>query len=138
MSATTDRGEIDAELERLAADGRTIEELGEDPAEDEEGQQLLDFGDQLNLSVKGSKPTDSEIKIKAISRPIKGQLGDSAGDEETVTLLVTARLDQVALVSKRNGDGDVIAKMRRHTFTPISVFPLTAEQANLALGIPEG
>lgn len=137
MGATAvadDRAAIDAEREALEA-GQSIEDLA-DGAEDEEGQQLLDFGDHLNLSVKGSKPTDSEIKVKAISRPIKGQLGD-AGDDEVVTVLVTARLDQVAIVNKRDGDGRVVSKARRHTLTPISVYPVSQEQAALVLGQPE-
>lgn len=133
MSVTSDdRAAIDEEYARIGG-GQTIEEMAESP-EDEDGQTLLDFGDHVNLSLKGSKPTDSEIKIKAISRPIKGQLGDS-NDDEVVTLLVTARLDQIAVVTKRDGDGGVAAKTRRHVFTPISVFPVSQEQANAVLGI---
>ena len=132
---TSDRAAIDAEHERIAAEeGQTLEQIAAATPEDEEGQQLLNFGDHLNLAVKGSKPTDSEIKIKAISRPIRGQLGDT-NDDEVVTLMVTARLDQVAMVSKRDGDGRVASKVRRHTFTPISVLPLTADQADRALGL---
>lgn len=128
-----DRAAIDEEKARL----RSVEDMqAEGGVEDEEGQQLLDFGDQLNLSVKGKKPTDSEIKIKAISMPIKGQLGD-VGDDEVVSLLVTARLDDLHFPKKRDGDGHVIAKKRRHIFTPISVYPVTEEQANALLGQPE-
>lgn len=127
-----DRAAIDEEKAKL----RSVEDMQADGVEDEEGQQLLDFGDQLNLSVKGKKPTDSEIKIKAISMPIKGQLGD-VGDDEVVSLLVTARLDDLHFPKKRDGDGHVIAKKRRHIFTPISVYPVSQEQADALLEQPE-
>lgn len=136
--ATDDRSAIDDEHAKLAAEtpgGQTLDQMAADEEGGENEQlQLLDFGDALNLTVRGRKPTDSEIKIKAISRPIKGQLGD-ANDDEVVTLLVTARLDGTSFIPKRNGDGDVIAKTRRHTFTPISVFPIDKEQADRALGL---
>jgi hypothetical protein len=140
------RTAIDEEKERLDAmnngdggeGGQSIEDMAAagEGKEDEDGQTLLDFGDHLNLSVKGKKPTDSEIKIKAISRPIRGQLGDT-NDDEVVTLVVTARLDQVSMVTKRDGDGRVANKTRRHTFTPISVVPISAEQADAVLGLSD-
>lgn len=111
-------------LEEMAA------EEEERLAEDDEGQVLLDFGDQQNLSLKGKKPQDSEIKIKAISRPIKGQLGDK-GDDEYTTFLVRGRLDKVEFISKRDGDGKVTSKTRRHVLSPISVLPITDEQADM-------
>lgn len=133
MSTTDARADIDAEIEKLQ--GHSIEDMAEGyQDEDESGQQLLDFGDTLNLTIKGSKPSDSEIKIKAISRPIKGQLGDD-NDDEVVQFLVTGRLDQVQIVSKRDGDGKVVAKARRHVITPISVFPVTSGQADQLLGL---
>jgi hypothetical protein len=130
----TDRADIDAAIDDLNA-GQSIEDMAEGVVEDDDsGQQLLDFGDSLNLSVKGKKPTDSEIKIKAISRPIKGQLGDS-NDDEIVSFLVTGRLDEIRMVTKRDGDGRVAAKSRRHIVTPISVFPVTPAQADALLGL---
>lgn len=134
--STTDadaRTMIDDEIEKIEG-SHSIEELAAEYEEEDSGQQLLDFGDTLNLTVKGSKPSDSEIKIKAISRPIKGQLGDS-NDDEVVQFLVTGRLDEVRMVSKRDGDGKVVAKARRHVITPISVFPVTSDQADQLLGL---
>jgi hypothetical protein len=129
MSAT--REDIDQELAKLNESGHSIEELAQ-MSEESDGQQYLDFGDKLDLTLKGIKPTDSEIKIKAISRPIKGQL---EGDDEVITVMVTARLDGTSTVNKRDGDGKVIAKTRRHILTPVSVIPVTAEQADQILGL---
>lgn len=132
MSATTqDRKDIDEAIEEIEKGGQSIEDLAA-LGEEDGGQQFLDFGDKLDLTQKGIKPTDSEIKIKAISRPIKGQLED---DDSTVTVLVTARLDGIALVNKRDGDGKVIAKTRRHVLTPVSVLPVTPDQADKLLGL---
>lgn len=130
MSATA-RQDIDEAIAEIEEGGQSIEDLAA-IGEDSEGQQFLDFGDKLDLTQKGIKPTDSEIKIKAISRPIKGQLEE---DDATVTLLVTARLDGISTVSKRDGDGKVIAKTRRHVMTPVSVLPVTADQADKLLGL---
>jgi hypothetical protein len=135
MSYTRD--DIDAAIADIEEGdaAQSIEELAA-ITEDNSGQQFLDFGDTLNLAVKGSKPTDSEIKIKAVSRPIKGQVGDD-GDDEVVTLLVTARLDKLEFITKRSGDGGAASKTRRGTYTPISVLPVTAEQADQILGLSE-
>lgn len=122
--------EAEAEANRLNGGGgsaRSIEELADEPLDDGEGQTLMDFGDHQNLSVKGKKPAESEIKIKAISRPIRGQLGDK-GDDEYTTFLVRGRLDKIEFVSKRDGDGNVSSKTRRHVLSPISVVPITQEQ----------
>lgn len=97
--------------------GQSLEDLA---GQDEGQQQFLDFGDSLNLTFKGKKPTDSELKIKAISRPIKGQLGDK-GDDEIYTFIVRGRLDKDEVVRKRDGDGRVTAKTRRAVLTPISM-----------------
>ncbi len=111
--------------------GRSIEDIanGGEPVEDEEGQTLLDFGDHLNLSIKGKKPTVSKVKIKAISREIKGQLGDR-GDDERVFVIVEARLDEVATKSFRDSDsGRVVRKERRHILEPVGVVRLPEEVA---------
>lgn len=118
-----------------APEGQSIEDMaaGEEAAdgaeEGEQQQQLLDFGDELDLSMSGRAPTDSELKIKAVSRPIRGQLGDH-GDDEMVTFLVRARLDKVELVNKRDNGGHVVAKIRRHLVNPISVTPISEAQAD--------
>lgn len=127
--------ERDADLQ---SESKTIAELAAEGGDDgEEGEQLalLDFGDTVSLTIRGKKPTDSEIKIKSISRPIKGQLGDKMADDETITLVVTARLDDMHFPAKRNGDGQVISRTRRHVLTPISMNLITAEQADSLLGM---
>jgi hypothetical protein len=105
--------------------GKSLEDL----ADDEEGQlQLLDFGDTLSLTIRGKKPTDSSIKIKAISTPIKGQLGD-IGDDETILFVGRAQLEKLEMVSKRV-DGKVTGKERRHVLDPISFFPFRGKWAD--------
>lgn len=110
---------------------RSLSELAEthDPFEPEDDgrQQMLDFGGQIDLKIKGKRPTDSEIKVKAISTPVNGQLGD-LGDDEVVTFIGRARVDQIQFVTKRDGDGKVISKSRRHVLTPISFLPVDASQ----------
>lgn len=108
------------------AGGKSLEELT--AAEDENGQQrLLDFGDTVSLTVRGKKPTDTSIKVKAISTPIKGQLGD-VGDDETIVYVGHARLDKIEFVSKR-ADGKVVAKERKHVLDPIGFIPFRGEWA---------
>src|SRR5205085_7876001 len=77
-AAAIDRANASADSDDLGEQGgRTIEDL---TPEDEEGQTLLDLGGNLNLSLKGKKPTDSEVKVKAVSTPVLGQLGDKGDD----------------------------------------------------------
>jgi hypothetical protein len=114
---------FNAEPDRDPPSIADIAESGEPVDEDDGGQQFLDFGDRVDLRLKGKKPSDSELKIKAVSRPITGQLGDQ-GDDETVTFLVRGRLDKVEVQSKRDGDGRVTAKVRRHHLTPITITPI--------------
>jgi hypothetical protein len=123
----SDRALIDAEL-------RSLTELAdeEDTLEDTSGQQLLDLGGQLNLKLGGIRPTDSEIRIKAISRPVYGQLGDES-DDDTITVLVTARNAGIYTVPKRDGDGRVIAKTRRHVLEPVAIHVISTEDAERLL-----
>lgn len=132
------RARVDEELARLAAEsdqqaetainavpdhdvegGKSIEQIaaegGADP--DEEQMQLLDFGDTLDLKLKGRKPTESQIKVAAISRDIRGQLGD-IDDNETIVYVGRAVLKSVNVVNKRV-EGKVTAKTRRHVLEPL-------------------
>lgn len=102
----------------VADGGQSLEQLAE--GEDEEGQTLLDFGDTLNLKFSGKKPNVSKIKIRAISREIKGQLGDK-GDDEHVFCLVDAQLDENGTKTFRDENRRVTRKERRHTLEPIAV-----------------
>jgi hypothetical protein len=126
------RADIDEELEKLEANGQSIEELAQ--LEDGTGQQFLDFGDKLDLKVGGMKPTESRIKIKAISRIVKGQIGD-VDDDEVVTVIVTARNAGTKFDPLRDGGGKAIGKIRTTTLEPISVLPVSAEQADQILGL---
>ncbi|MET0604194.1 MAG: hypothetical protein ABW167_19575 [Baekduia sp.] len=110
------------------AGGKSLEEIAAEGEEDA-GQQFLDFGDTLNLAFKGKKPTESQLKIKAISREVKGQLGDK-GDDEIYTFIVRGRLDEDQIVRRRDGDGKVTTKIRRAVLTPISM--TLVEEAQLA------
>ena len=107
---------------------KSIEDLaGEgDGVEDEEGQYLLDFGDQLNLSLKGKRPTRSQIKIRPVSRDISGQLGDK-GDDETYGFLLVGRLHKLEMPIERDDAGRVTAKTRRHVIDPHDVQRLPDE-----------
>lgn len=107
-----------------APTGKSVEEMaaaGE--GEDEEGQTLLDFGDTLNLVVKGKKPSVSKIKIRSISREVKGQLGDK-GDDEEVFVLVRASLDEVSTKKFRDQNRRVRNVERRHVLEPVGVVRL--------------
>lgn len=125
------REEIDAAIAEL--EGQTIEEMAS-VEEDSVGQTYLDFGDKLDLKLGGMKPTESRIKIKAISRAVKGQLDDS-DDDQVITVLVTARAAGTAMTPLRDGGGTMIGKIRTTTLDPISVLPVTAEQADKILGL---
>jgi hypothetical protein len=132
MSVTNDHERQLHSVEDLAAEQAENGEM----LEDDDGQQLLDFGDDLNLTVRGSRPTASAIKIRSVRMPIKGQLGD-AGDDDTITVLMTARRDDLQFPVTRASDGTVAGKTRVHVFTPTSVFAVDPAQANTLLGIEE-
>jgi hypothetical protein len=110
------------EAERLGQNGtgRSIEDLAEETPEDEVGQQLLDFGDQLNLSLKGKKPSESKLKIRTIQMDIRGQLGDK-GDDEDYAFIVVGRLNHVGTPYKRDEQGRTMSKKRVHELTPMDV-----------------
>jgi hypothetical protein len=107
------------------AGGKTLEDLTND---EEKQLQLLDFGDTLSLKLGGKKPTDSSIKVKAISTPIRGQLGD-VGDEETIIYVGRAHLDEVKVKNKRV-EGKVVNKERVHILDPIGFVPFRGEWAD--------
>lgn len=115
------------------AGGKSLEDIAAEGEGDDEGQQFLDFGDILNLTFKGKKPTESQLKIKSISREVKGQLGDK-GDDEIHTFIVRGRLDENHVVTRRDGDGNVTTKIRRAVLTPISM--TLVDEAQLAEILP--
>lgn len=136
MSATATedaRTAIDEEKERMAAmnggDGRTIEDMAGD--EPEQLQLIQIGGTKIDTVVGGSKPDESYVKIKSLERPIAGQLKR----QETVTLLVTARVSEVVFVDKYDDDGRVSASKRRAVCTPVGITPLTAEQVDQIAGL---
>lgn len=137
MNTMDARAMIDAETERLRSLGEMAEneyDDGQDGHEDEHGQGLLDLGGELNLKVGGTKPTHSEVKIKSISLPVRGQLDDES-DDEMITVLVTARVDELRMVKNRASDGQLTKKIRRHVLTPVSVLTVDPEEADRLLGL---
>lgn len=112
--------------------GQSIEDLADGAAEDEEGQVLLDFGDQLNLSIKGKRPTESQLKIRPVSLDITGQIGDK-GDDETYAFLVIGRLHKIEIPYKRDEAGRVIGKTRRHILDPKDVVRVSDADAEAIL-----
>jgi hypothetical protein len=100
--------------------GKSIEDLAEGHMEDEEGQALLDFGDQINLKIAGKKPRESKIKIRAIKRDIQGQLGDRSDDED-YGFFVVGRLQNVQTPYDRDESGRCVGKQRVHTLDPRQV-----------------
>jgi hypothetical protein len=107
--------------------GRSIEEMAE-TEEDEEGQTFLDFGGTLSLTLKGKKPNESKIKIRAIQKDITGQLGDK-GDDEEVFVLVRATLDEVQTKTFRDDNRRVRSKRRLHILEPVGVVKVPADMA---------
>lgn len=96
--------------------------------EEDDGQvTLLPVGDTLSLKVGGKKPTDSEIKIRAIPVPITGQVGH-VSDDESYVFLVQATIQKVEFTTKRDGDGNMRSKKRTQIMTPSSVQYVTAEK----------
>lgn len=133
-TATDARTAIDEERERMAEmnageGGRTIEDLAGD--EPEQLQLIQIGGTKIDTVVGGSKPDESFVKIKSLERPIAGQLKR----QETVTLVVTARVSEVVFVDKYDDDGRVSASKRRAVCTPVSITPLTAEQVEQIAGL---
>lgn len=119
-------------------DPRSLSQLADDPdsaqaAEDGQQLALIEFGETLDLKLKGRKPSTSQIKVASISRDVKGQLGD-VDDDEIVTFIVTARVDEVRMVTKRDGDGRAIDKIRRHFLTPIGFTRVEATDVHHLLG----
>lgn len=151
MADVTDLTEVAArnEKERQAAQeaehemngngsAKSIEDMAaEGGVEDEEGQTLLDFGDHLNLSIKGKRPTESQLKIRPVSRDISGQLGDK-GDDETYAFLVVGRIHKIELPYKRDESGRVIGKIRRHILDPADIVRVTDEEAEAILTRMDG
>ena len=93
-----------------------------------DGQTVLPLGGELSLAIGGEKPTRSEIKIKAIPVSATGQVGH-LDDNEVYTFLVSARVDKVEFVTKRDIDGYVVEKKRVQTLRPINIRPLSEGEA---------
>jgi hypothetical protein len=107
------------------------EASGTEVEEDEEaeaGTQLV-FGDKTTLKLAGKQPNRSQVKIRAISRDIQGQLGDTSDDENYV-FLTMARLDEVSVVNARDAGGRVVGKIRRHTVDPFDVVKVPKDLAD--------
>ena len=69
------------------------------------------------------------MKIRAISRDIQGQLGDTSDDENYV-FLTMGRLDEVTILNSRDAGGRVVGKIRRHTVDPFDVVKVPKELAD--------
>lgn len=95
--------------------------------EGEEAGQLV-FGDKTTLKLAGKQPNRSQVKIRSISRDIRGQLGDTSDDENYV-FLTMGRLDEVSVVNSRDAGGKVVGKIRRHTVDPFDVQKVPKELA---------
>lgn len=116
-------GEFQRDVENLNghAPGESIEELAANGiAEDETGQTLLDFGDQLNLKMAGRKPTESKLKIRGVQRDIQGQLGDK-GDDEDYAFVVIGRMHNLSTPYRRDESKRCIGKKRVHELDPMEV-----------------
>lgn len=107
--------------------GRSIEDLAGDQ-EDEEGQRMLDFGPALNLKVGGKKPTQSRLKIAAISTTITGQIGDG-GDDEMYAFVVVGQIRKMSIEWMRGEDKKTTAKSRDHVLKAVSVTRISDEEA---------
>lgn len=109
--------------------GRSIEDMAESgDGIEEEQQQFLDFGEKLDLTLKGKRPSESKVKFRPIRRDIQGQLGDK-GDDETYVFVVVGRIQKVELVSQRDDVGRVVSKTRVHTLDPVDVQRLPDDMA---------
>lgn len=95
--------------------------------EGEEAGQLV-FGDKTTLKLAGKQPNRSQVKIRSISRDIRGQLGD-ASDDENYVFLVMGNLDSVAIVNSRDAGRKVVGKIRRHEVDPFDVQKVPKEMA---------
>lgn len=106
---------------------KSLEQMAED-GDGEEQMTLLDFGDTLSVTLRGKKPNESKIKIRALQREIKGQLGDK-GDDEEVFVLVRASLDEVQMKSFRDDNRRIRSKRRLHILEPVGVVRLPEDVA---------
>lgn len=107
--------------------GKSIEDLADD-IEDEDGQRMLDFGTDLNLKIGGKKPTQSRLKIAAISTQISGQIG-AGSDDELYAFVVVGQLRKMTIEWMRGEDRTTTAKSRDHVLKPISVTRISDEEA---------
>lgn len=118
----SDREAIERVNQMPELDGKpkSVEEIAAEEAEEGEQISLLDFGDTVSLKLAGKKPSESTIKIKAVQKDIKGQLGDTS-DDEAVFVLVRAVLDTASVKNFRDDNRKVRSKKRVHLLEPIGV-----------------
>jgi hypothetical protein len=99
-----------------AGEDRSIEDMaGDEP----EVEQYTLFGTAASVTgtVKGAKPTESQVKFKARGEKLPGQMQV----DDLVELRVLARVDKVEFTTIRDGDGAIQGMKRLHHLTMIKV-----------------
>lgn len=120
-----DEAAIDAmnakpDAERPADDARSIEEIA---AEGEEKQvppmQLALPGtkENITLTAGGARPTSSEVRLMGGRLPVEGQFEKG----EIVTLIVEAKVGEVAFIDTTDDWGNVQKTVRAHKARMLSV-----------------